>query len=100
MGTATNAVTGFCLDSARFRPMPTAALRFNRLNDDAALCSGEKPSESQATAATASTALPPYRFTALRFQPVHHARERDHLADVLDAADPCDRALETESEAG
>src|SRR5690242_11058055 len=36
----------------------------------------------------------------LRSQPVHQPRKRDHLAHVLDPADPCDRALQPEPEAG
>ena len=30
---------------------------------------------------------------------MHHPRERDHFADVLEPADPRDRALEPEPEA-
>src|SRR5690349_8555129 len=37
---------------------------------------------------------------ALWLQPMHHPRKRDDFADVLEAADPGDGALETEAKAG
>src|SRR5512147_1926323 len=39
-------------------------------------------------------------FPGLRRQPVEEARERDGFADVLETADPGDRALEANAETG